>query len=341
VSHTVARPVSATCKEMMEDLDTLAQTLGLDFRDRSLLFQALVHRSYLNENPGTRLFANERLEFLGDAILDAVAAEFLFQRCPEKSEGELTLWRSALVRTETLATFATRLDLGRYLVMGHGEEADGGRTRTTILADAFEAVLGALYLDGGMEAVRAFLTPFLQRALEGYAGQLPIDYKSSLQIEVQGRAGITPQYRTAATWGPEHARTFQVEVWAGEYLLGRGEGLSKQAAQQEAARVALEQLPPGGGIRGGEELPAAPGGGPEGRGAPKSPRARRPAAADRPRRGGAPKSPRARQPAAAAQPEEAAQDKPRRAPKGTQARVRSRKSAKQRNGSTADGEGVG
>ncbi len=227
---------------MAEELDTLENALGITFQDRSLLFQALVHRSYLNENPGTRLASNERLEFLGDAVLDALAAEFLYRRCPRDGEGDLTMWRSALVRTETLAGFSAQLDLGRYLVLGRGEEADGGRARTTTLADAFEALLGAIYLDAGLDAARSFLTPFLEKALEGFAGRLPIDYKSALQIAVQGRLGITPQYRTAATWGPDHARTFQVEVWAGERILGRGEGLSKQAAQQEAARLALERL---------------------------------------------------------------------------------------------------
>lgn len=227
---------------MTEDLDALEEALGIAFKDRSLLFQALVHRSYMNENPGTRLSSNERLEFLGDAILDALAAEFLYHRYPRDGEGDLTMWRSALVRTETLAGFAAHLDLGRYLVMGRGEEADGGRVRTTILADAFEALLGAIYLDAGLDAARSFLAPFLEKALAGFAGRLPIDYKSALQIAVQGRLGVTPQYRTAAAWGPEHARTFQVEVWAGERLLGRGEGFSKQAAQQEAARAALKAL---------------------------------------------------------------------------------------------------
>jgi ribonuclease-3 len=227
---------------MVEELDQLEQALGLVFSDRSLLFQALIHRSYLNENPGTRLLSNERLEFLGDAVLDALAAEFLFHRCPEKGEGDLTLWRSALVRTETLATFAAQFDLGRYLVMGHGEEADGGRVRTTILADAFEAILGAVYLDGGVDATRRFVLPFLENALDRFAGQLPVDFKSALQIEMQGRVGITPQYRTTAAWGPDHARMFQVQVWVGDALLGQGEGLSKQAAQQEAARAALERL---------------------------------------------------------------------------------------------------
>ena len=228
----------------MQDLDSLAQRLGWDFQDRSLLFHSLVHRSYLNENPGTYLHSNERLEFLGDAILDALAAEFLFLRCPEMGEGDLTLWRSALVRTETLASFSAELDLGRYLVMGRGEETDGGRTRTTILADAFEAVLGAVYLDGGIEATRAFFTPFMEAAMTAFAGRLPVDYKSALQMEVQGRSGITPQYRTAGTAGPDHARVFQVEVWAGDRLLGSGEGPSKQAAQQDAARAALEALQP-------------------------------------------------------------------------------------------------
>jgi ribonuclease-3 len=227
---------------MLEDLDALEQALGVVFQDRSLLFQALIHRSYLNENPGTHLTSNERMEFLGDAVLDFLTAEYLFRRHPDNGEGELTLLRSALVRMETLAGFAAQLDLGRYLVMGRGEEVDRGRSRTTILADAFEAVLGAIYLEGGVEAARQFLNPLLERAEEGLEGRLPLDYKSALQIEIQGQMGITPRYCTVASWGPDHARNFQVEVFAGDTLLGIGQGLSKQAAQQEAARAALERL---------------------------------------------------------------------------------------------------
>ncbi len=227
---------------MTEELDALEHALGVAFRDRSLLFQALVHRSHLNENPASQLASNERLEFLGDAVLDFLAAEYLFRRHPDKGEGDLTLLRSALVRTETLASFAAQVDLGRYLVMGRGEEAEHGRTRTTILADAFEAVLGAVCLDGGVDVARRFLTPFLERAEDTLEGRLPLDYKSALQMVIQGRHGLTPHYRTAATWGPDHARSFRVEVLAGDALLGSGEGPSKQAAQQEAARVALEQL---------------------------------------------------------------------------------------------------
>ncbi len=227
---------------MQEDLDGLERALGIMFRDRSLLFQALVHRSYLNENPETRLTSNERFEFLGDAVLDFCAAEFLFRRYPDKGEGELTLLRSALVRAETLAAFSAQLDLGRYLVMGKGEEVDGGRSRPSILADAFEAVLGAVYLEGGVDAARRVVVPLLERAMEGMSGKTPLDYKSALQIAVQGRLGITPVYRTVAARGPDHARVFQVEVVAGEHSLGTGEGASKQMAQQEAARTALERF---------------------------------------------------------------------------------------------------
>ncbi len=228
---------------MEVDLDSLERKLGLTFRNRALLFQALVHRSFLNENPTSKLTSNERLEFLGDAVLDLVTAEFLFHAHPDKGEGELTMLRSAMVRTETLAEIAaSHLDLGRYLILGKGEEADGGRSRPTILADAFEAVVGAILLDGGMRRVHAFLLPLLRESDRKLHGQPPLDYKSALQIEAQGRWGVTPQYRTVKAWGPDHARTFRVEVLLEERVLGTGEGPSKQAAQQEAARVALERL---------------------------------------------------------------------------------------------------
>jgi len=227
---------------MEHDLDALERTLGVAFCDRSLFFQALVHRSYLNENPESQLTSNERLEFLGDAVLDTLAAEYLFRRHVEKGEGELTLLRSALVREEALAEFAMQLGLGRFLVLGRGEESDGGRSRSAILADAFEAIVGAIYLDTGVEAARTFLLPLLGEAEKALDGRPPLDYKSALQIEIQARLGMTPQYHTVASWGPDHARTFRVEVRAGESVLGIGEGLSKQAAQQEAARAALEKM---------------------------------------------------------------------------------------------------
>lgn len=227
---------------MEKDLDTLERTLKISFQDRSRLFQALIHRSYLNENPDSHLTSNERLEFLGDAVLDFLSADYLYRRFPGKGEGELTLIRSALVRTETLASFATELNLGQHLILGKGEEADQGRTRSTILADAFEAVLGAIFLDAGLERTAAFLRPFLEGEIAQLEGRSPLDFKSALQIQVQGRRGITPRYRTVAAWGPDHSRTFRVEVLVGEHVLGQGEGPSKQAAQQEAAQTALEHL---------------------------------------------------------------------------------------------------
>ncbi len=227
---------------MEQDLHALERALRTSFRDRSLLFQALVHRSYLNENPESHLDSNERLEFLGDAVLDMVTAEYVFRRYPEKGEGEMTLLRSALVRTDTLARFARELGLGSFLVLGRGEEADGGRERPSILAGAFEALVGAIYLDAGLEAVRSFVGPLLEAEAERWQGRQPLDFKSALQIEVQGRYNRTPEYRTVASWGPDHARRFRVEVWVGNEVLGVGEGPSKQAAQQEAARRALEGL---------------------------------------------------------------------------------------------------
>ncbi|MBN1483114.1 MAG: ribonuclease III [Chloroflexia bacterium] len=224
----------------MPDLSALEQKLGLVFEDHALLMQALIHRSYLNENPERTPASNERFEFLGDAILGFLAAEFLLQRYSEKSEGQLTLLRSSMVRTETLAEIAARLELGHFLVLSHGEEADGGRGRFTTLADAFEALLGALYLDQGLDSVRRFLLPFLEEMAQRFQERL-LDPKSALQIEVQGRMGITPRYRTVGEWGPEHDRTFRAQVLVEGEVLGQGEGASKQAAQQEAARQALKQ----------------------------------------------------------------------------------------------------
>ncbi len=227
---------------MGHELGALERALGITFRDRSLLSQALVHRSYLNENPDSHLQSNERLEFLGDAVVDALTADYIFRNYPEKGEGEMTLLRSALVRTETLARFAQELKLGQFLLLGRGEESDNGRERPSILADAFEALVGAIYLEAGLECARAFVTRFLEAEAKRWQGRLPLDFKSALQIEIQGRYNRTPEYRTLASWGPDHARTFRVEVRVGSEVLGVGEGPSKQAAQQEAARQALEAL---------------------------------------------------------------------------------------------------
>jgi ribonuclease-3 len=225
------------------EISEFEQALGFTFRDKSLLTRALTHRSYLNENPDLPYLDNERLEFLGDAILDFVAAEFLYQRYPEMSEGELTSLRAALVKGESLARFATDLQLPPYLFMSRGEDAAGGRERAPLLAGAFEALLGALYLDQGFTAARDFVVRFVSPAAEQIRHQrLDRDAKSMLQELSQGRLQVTPLYRLVETRGPDHAKEFTVEVVLKDQVYGRGVGRSKHIAEQEAARAALETL---------------------------------------------------------------------------------------------------
>lgn len=224
----------------LQDLET---ALGVTFKDKSLLTRALTHRSYLNENPDLPYLDNERLEFLGDAILDFVAAEFLYQRFPEMSEGDLTSLRAALVKGESLARFATEMGLPPYLLMSRGEDAAGGRTRAPLLAGAFEALIGALYLDQGFAAARDFVLRFVAPAADQIHHQrLDRDAKSMLQELSQGRLQVTPLYRLVETRGPDHAKEFTIEVVLKDQVYGRGVGRSKQIAEQEAARAALETL---------------------------------------------------------------------------------------------------
>ncbi len=221
----------------------LEEKLGITFSDKALLLQALVHSSYPNENPLFPLDDNERLEFLGDAVLDFVVGDYLYHRFPEMKEGELTWLRSSLVKGETLARFARKLSLGNFLLMGKGEEESGGRERNSILGSAFEALIGAIYLDKGVEAVRDFLEPFIEPELDLLLQEaIGLDPKSRLQELAQEWLGITPVYRTLEEKGPEHARTFVVGVFLGERLWGKGEGHSKQQASMEAAQNALEAL---------------------------------------------------------------------------------------------------
>jgi ribonuclease III len=225
------------------EIGGLERELGLAFHDKSLLTRALTHRSFLNENPDLPYLDNERLEFLGDSILDFVAAEFLYQRFPEMSEGELTSLRAALVKGDTLARFAIDLGLPQFLLMSHGEEAARGRMRAPLLAGAFEALIGALYLDQGLESARGFILRFLPAESERvHALRLDRDPKSMLQELSQGKLQVTPQYRLVETRGPDHAKDFTVAVIIKEREFGRGSGRSKQIAEQEAARVALETL---------------------------------------------------------------------------------------------------
>ena len=224
----------------MDDLLELGERLGVAFDDFSLLSRALTHRSYLNENPGSILEDNERLEFLGDAVIDFVVAGYLYHRFPEMDEGELTALRAALVRAETLAKFARDVDLGRYLRMGLGEEESGGRDRTPLLCASFEAVMGAIYLDRGLEETRPIIEGIIRPMLEDIrAGQLHKDAKSEFQVWAQARFNLTPYYRVAGSEGPDHARTFTVRVMVGGEMWGEGRGRSKQTAAQAAAAEGL------------------------------------------------------------------------------------------------------
>jgi len=227
----------------LADLGNLQANLGVTFKDTSLLQQSLVHRSYLNENPELPLESNERLEFLGDAVLGLVTAKMLYSQFPNFSEGDLTKLRSALVCGETLSRIALSLRLGDYLYLGHGEEDSGGRYRSRNLSCTLEAVIGAILLDQGLEVTKSFILRILGRELEqALEDKLMPDYKSRLQQVIQSERRITPVYRTLEEAGPGHAPVFTVEVMAGDSILGKGQGQNKRSAEMEAARVALEAL---------------------------------------------------------------------------------------------------
>lgn len=231
---------------MFYDIDGLqefAARNGLVFNDLSLLRTALTHRSYLNEHADLDWDNNERLEYLGDAVLDFLLAEFLFKRFPSAREGELTGLRAALVRRETLARLASKLGIGAALFMGHGEVETGGRLRPATLCAAFEALVGASYLDQGLSAVAAWVLPLMEEELAGAQAEVSDkDPKSRLQELAQRLLGITPRYRTTAMMGPDHAKVFTVEVAIGEIVCGAGEGPSKQSAAQQAAADALARM---------------------------------------------------------------------------------------------------
>ena len=213
------------------------------FHAEGLLRQSLLHRSYLYEHPDEGLESNERLEYLGDAVLTYVSSLQLYRQFPGLQEGELTSLRAAAVRAETLARFARRIDLGAYLLLGRGEEKSGGRGRPLLLSSAFEALTGAILLDLGLEAVTAFLDRFLKPEFEVILAEgRQENYKSTLQELTQSRLQVTPVYRTVKTAGPSHERTFTVEVLVKDDVAGEGTGSSKRAAEQAAAQQAIERL---------------------------------------------------------------------------------------------------
>ena len=228
----------------------LQETIGVKFKDPSLLERALIHDSYVNENPAATPESNERLEFLGDAVLALAVAQKLYHDFPEHSEGRLTHLRAALVRRDTLARMATAIGLGDYLYLGKGEEGSGGRGKIPNLAGAMEAVIGAIFLDRGMRAARNCTLRLLK---DEYAALVKMgitaDHKSRLQELAQAEGHGTPHYSLVASSGPDHARWFTVEVSVGDSALGRGAGKTKKAAESEAARIALDGLDAGG-VRG-------------------------------------------------------------------------------------------
>lgn len=224
---------------LRDSLQDFASKSNLPFTDYLLFSRALTHRSYLNEHPES-LEDNERLEFLGDAVLDFLVGAWLYNHFPEMAEGELTRLRSALVRTEQLADFAEQIDLGDVMRLGHGEDEGGGRERPALLCGTFEALVGALYLDAGMSGVQGFIEPFLEiGVVEILAERKDRDPKSLLQEWVQAQGFGPPVYNTISSSGPEHNKVFEVEVIVTGKPYGRGTGHSKQAAAKAAARQAL------------------------------------------------------------------------------------------------------
>jgi ribonuclease-3 len=229
--------------ETTDNLKPLQLALGHCFVKLKHLQRAVTHPSYINEHPEERICDNQRLEFLGDATLDFVIGAWVFHKYPGFDEGRMTRLRASLVRTETLAQFAKEVGIGEALRLGRGEEEAGGREREANLCDAFEAVVGALYLDGGLEAVESFIEPLVTPAAEQtLSAKADQDAKSRLQEWSQAEMGVTPRYRIVDERGPDHAKVFEAEVLLRKEVKGRGCGHSKQSAEQAAAQQACEEL---------------------------------------------------------------------------------------------------
>ena len=222
----------------------LEQKIGYRFSSRHLLTLALTHSSYANEHKAQNIVCNERLEFVGDSVLGFICAEYLYSRFGSKPEGELSKIRSSLVCESALDIYAKQIGLGSFLLLGHGEELAGGRERPSILSDAFEALIAAIYLDGGMEKAKEFVLPFITSALDNdkKTHVLNRDYKTALQEIVQKNRGEKLSYRTLESNGPDHERSFVVEVLINSNPIGRGHGKSKKEAEQMAAHEALKLM---------------------------------------------------------------------------------------------------
>jgi len=229
---------------LRDEFEELEHRVGHRFRDRGLLEQALTHKSRAAEDASGGVADNESLEFLGDAVLGLVVADVLFHRYPDSDEGQKSKIKAAVVSTQALARRAEEMQLGTHLLLGRGEEKTGGRFKQALLADAYEALIAAVYLDGGLPAAAAFLERELSDAIEEGAGQtvVGLDYKSALQERVQALGRPLPEYRVAAESGPDHRKVFTVEAVVEGKTLGSATGKAKKAAEQEAARLALDRL---------------------------------------------------------------------------------------------------
>ncbi|MEK7134515.1 MAG: ribonuclease III [Patescibacteria group bacterium] len=225
----------------MKNFSEFEEKIGVEFKNKDLLKQAFTHRSYLNEHPRTGLSHNERLEFLGDAVLELAVTDYLYDAFPNETEGELTSYRAALVNTTSLSRAAQDLNMNKYLLLSKGEAKDTGKAREYILANTFESVLGAIYLDRGHKIaekfVRARLVPYMEDVIKHRLWQ---DAKSHFQEEAQERVGATPSYKVLGEVGPDHEKEFTVGVFLKTEIVAEGQGRSKQDAEQEAARKALQ-----------------------------------------------------------------------------------------------------
>ena len=226
---------------MTPDLATFEKKIGVTFKNKELLRTAFTHRSYLNENRKAGMEHNERLEFLGDAVLELIVTEYLYTKYPERNEGDLTSYRSALVNAVTLAGIAEKLGMNDHLLLSRGEAKDTGRARQVILANTIEAFIGALYLDQGYDATKAFVSRFVFKLVDEIVQKrMWLDAKSHFQEKAQEIVGVTPAYETVREVGPDHDKKFTVAVFLGKEKIAEGEGKSKQEAEQQAASLGLK-----------------------------------------------------------------------------------------------------
>lgn len=228
-------------EKLSRDWTPFEKAIGVTFKSRDLLTQAFIHRSYLNENPRTGLAHNERLEFLGDAVLELAVTNFLYLEYPDSPEGELTSYRAALVNANTIAEVAQEINMNEYLYLSRGESKDMGKARLYILANAVEALIGAMYLDQGYDATEKFIGRMLyKRAKDVVKKKLWRDSKSLVQEKAQEHIGVTPAYKVLKEVGPDHDKHFTIGIFFGSDKIAEGRGHSKQEAEQDAARAAIE-----------------------------------------------------------------------------------------------------